>query len=200
MNDDYNILIAGVGGQGNLVCGRILSEAALQNGLRPVIGETFGASRRGGTVLTHLRISKQDRGPLIPKGKADLLLGMEPLEALRAAIEYASQQTVAVVSAAIVETPSSLAETEKYPPVGKITESLQSLCGEAIALDPIESLEKSGGLRFLNSYMLGAISSLKHIPMCREEIRKAVETTLRNPEMNLAAYDAGVADIVKLQR
>ena len=89
MRDDYNILIAGVGGQGNLVCGRVLCEAALQNGLRPVAGETFGASRRGGTVLTHLRISTQDRGPLIPKGRADLLLGMEPLETLRAASEYA---------------------------------------------------------------------------------------------------------------
>ncbi|MFX1261293.1 MAG: indolepyruvate oxidoreductase subunit beta [Promethearchaeota archaeon] len=200
MNDDYNILIAGVGGQGNLVCGRILSEAALQNGLRPVVGETFGASRRGGTVLTHLRISKQDRGPLIPKGKADLLLGMEPLEALRAAIEYASQQTVAVVSTTIVETPSSLAETEDYPPVEKIVESLQFLCGEAIALDPMEALEKSGGLLFLNSYMLGAVSSLRGIPMDKDEIRKAVETTLRNPEMNRAAYDAGVADILRLRR
>ncbi|MFW9802294.1 MAG: indolepyruvate oxidoreductase subunit beta [Candidatus Thorarchaeota archaeon] len=194
MNDDYNILIAGVGGQGNLVCGRILSEAALQNGLRPVVGETFGASRRGGTVLTHLRISKQDRGPLIPKGKADLLLGMEPLEALRAAIEYASQQTVAVVSTAIVETPSSLSEAEEYPPTDKIVESLRSLCGKVIALNPVESLEKSGGLRLLNSYMLGAISSLKEIPMGGDEIRKAVETILRDPEMNLAAYDAGVAD------
>ncbi|MFW9886950.1 MAG: indolepyruvate oxidoreductase subunit beta [Candidatus Thorarchaeota archaeon] len=200
MNDDYNILIAGVGGQGNLVCGRILSEAALQNGLRPVVGETFGASRRGGTVLTHLRISKQDRGPLIPKGKADLLLGMEPLEALRAAIEYASQQTVAVVSTAIVNTPSSLAEAEEYPPVDKIVESLRSLCGNVIALDPVEPLEKSGGLRLLNSYMLGAVSSMKEIPMGKDDIRKAVETTLRDAELNLAAYDAGVADILKPQR
>jgi indolepyruvate ferredoxin oxidoreductase beta subunit len=194
MNDNYNILIAGVGGQGNLVCGRILSEAALQNGLRPVVGETFGASRRGGTVLTHLRISKQDRGPLIPKGKADLLLGMEPLETLRAAIEYASQQTVVVVSTAIVETPSSISESEKYPSTDKIIESLRSLCGKVIALDPAESLEKSGGLRFLNSYMLGAVSSLQGIPMGKDKIRKAVGTTLRDPEMNLAAYDAGVAD------
>ena len=200
MNDDYNILIAGVGGQGNLVCGRILSEAALQNGLRPVIGETFGASRRGGTVLTHLRISKQERGPLIPKGKADLILGMEPLETLRAAIEYASQQTVAVVSSAKVETPSSLSDAEEYPRVDKILESLGFLCGEVIALDPVEPLEKSGGLRFLNSYLLGAVSSLKEVPLAKDEIRNAVATTLRDPEMNLAAYDAGVADILRLQR
>ncbi|MFX0054216.1 MAG: indolepyruvate oxidoreductase subunit beta [Promethearchaeota archaeon] len=197
MKGDYNILIAGVGGQGNLVCGRILSEAALQQGLRSVVGETFGASRRGGTVLTHLRISKQDRGPLIPRGKADLILGMEPLETLRAAIEYASQQTVVVVSTAIVETPSSLSDTEEYPPMEKIIESLRTLCGDVIALDPEEALENAGGLRSLNSYMIGAVSVLKEIPLSKDEIRKAIIATLRNPELNLAAYDAGTADVLK---
>jgi indolepyruvate ferredoxin oxidoreductase beta subunit len=200
MKDDYNILVAGVGGQGNLVCGRILSKAALQNGLLPVVGETFGASRRGGTVLTHLRISKQDRGPLIPKGKADLLLGMEPLETLRAAIEYASQQTVTVVSTAIVETPSSLSDAVEYPPIDKMIKSLRSICGDVIALDPEESLDDSGGLRLLNSYMLGAISVLKEVPLDKNAIRDAITTTLRNPEMNLAAFNAGAADILKLQR
>jgi len=200
MRDDYNILIAGVGGQGNLVCGRVLCEAALQNGLRPVAGETFGASRRGGTVLTHLRISKRDRGPLIPKGRADLILGMEPLETLRTAIEYASQKTAAIFSTATVETPSSLSDTEEYPPTDKIIESLRTLCGDVIALDPEESLKNSGGLRVLNSYMLGAISVLREFPLNKGAIRGAISTTLRNPEMNLAAYDAGTADVLKLSR
>ena len=200
MRDDYNILIAGVGGQGNLVCGRVLCEAALQNGLRPVAGETFGASRRGGTVLTHLRISKRDRGPLIPKGRADLILGMEPLETLRTAIEYASQKTAAIFSTATVETPSSLSDTEEYPPTDKIIESLRTLCGDVIALDPEESLKNSGGLRVLNSYMLGAMSVLRAFPLNKGAIRGAISTTLRNPEMNLAAYDAGTADVLKLSR
>ncbi|MHA2385022.1 MAG: 2-oxoacid:acceptor oxidoreductase family protein, partial [Candidatus Thorarchaeota archaeon] len=174
MKEDYNILIAGVGGQGNLVCGRILSEAALQADLRPVAGETFGASRRGGTVLTHLRISNRDRGPLIPKGKADFLLGMEPLEALRAAIEFAGQQTVAVISTAIVETPGSLSDTVEYPPIDKIVKSLRSICGDVVALDPIESLEKLGTLRLLNSYMLGAMSVMKEGPLRKDAIRETV--------------------------
>ena len=82
MRDPFNILVAGVGGQGNLVCGRVLAEASVRSGLRPVVGDTFGASRRGGSVLTHLRIGKTDWAPLIPKGEVDIILGLEPLEAL----------------------------------------------------------------------------------------------------------------------
>jgi indolepyruvate ferredoxin oxidoreductase beta subunit len=200
MKDDYNILIAGVGGQGNLVCGRILSEVVVQVDLRPVAGETFGASRRGGTVLTHLRISNRDKGPLIPKGSVNLLLGMEPLEALRAAIEYAGQQTVAVVSTAIVETPGSLSDAVEYPPIDKIVKSLRSICGEVVALDPVESLENLGSLRLLNSYMLGAISVLKEVPLSKDAIRNTIGRTLRDPELNLAAFDVGVSDALKLSR
>ncbi|MHA2140109.1 MAG: 2-oxoacid:acceptor oxidoreductase family protein [Candidatus Thorarchaeota archaeon] len=198
MKEDYNILIAGVGGQGNLVCGKILSEAALRNDYRPVVGETFGASRRGGTVLTHLRISKRDRGPLIPKGRVDLLIGIEPLEALRAAIEYAGHQTIAVISTAIVETPGSLSDAVEYPPMEKIVESLRSICGEVIDLYPVESLENEGSLRLLNSYMLGAISVLDQVPLSKEEVRETVGRVLREPELNIAAFDAGAADALKL--
>ncbi len=198
MKEDYNILIAGVGGQGNLVCGRILSEVALRSDLRPVVGETFGASRRGGTVLTHLRISDRDKGPLIPRGRANLLIGMEPLEALRAAIEFAGQHTVAIISTSIVETPGSLADVVEYPPIDKIVDSLCSICGEVITLDPIESLEDSGSLRLLNSYMLGAISVLKEVPLGKDEIREAIGRILRDPELNLAAFDAGTSDALKL--
>ncbi|MFW9967613.1 MAG: 2-oxoacid:acceptor oxidoreductase family protein [Candidatus Thorarchaeota archaeon] len=200
MKEDYNILIAGVGGQGNLVCGRILSEAAVFNDFHPVIGETFGASRRGGTVFTHLRISNRDRGPLIPKGRANLLLGMEPLEALRASIEYAGKQTVAVISTAIVETPESLSDATEYPSVDKIIEALNSICGEVVAIDPVEALENMGGLRLLNSYLLGAISVLNEVPLSKDDIRESIGRTLRNPELNLAAFDAGATDTLKSSR
>ncbi len=200
MKEDYNILIAGVGGQGNLVCGRVLSEAARLKDLHPVIGETFGASRRGGTVLTHLRISNRERGPLIPKGRANLLLGMEPLEALRASIEYAGKQTVAVVSTARVETPESLSDAAEYPPTDKIIEAISSICGEVIAIDPVEALEKSGGLRLLNSYLLGAISVLKGVPISKDDIRESIRRTLQNPDLNLATFDLGVTDALKLSR
>jgi indolepyruvate ferredoxin oxidoreductase beta subunit len=200
MKEDYNILIAGVGGQGNLVCGRILSEAALLSDFRPVVGETFGASRRGGTVLTHLRISDRDKGPLIPNGKASLLVGMEPLEALRAAIEFAGQQTVAVISTAIVETPGSLSDAVEYPPTKEIFDSLRSICREVVVLNPVESLEDKGGLRLLNTYMLGAISVMNELPLSKDDIREAIGRTLRNPALNMAAFDLGAKDALKLSR
>ncbi|MHA2209392.1 MAG: 2-oxoacid:acceptor oxidoreductase family protein, partial [Candidatus Thorarchaeota archaeon] len=129
-----------------------------------------------------------------------LLLGMEPLEALRAAIEYAGQKTVAVISTAIVETPGSLSDVVEYPPIEKIVNALRSICKEVVALDPIDSLEKSGSLRLLNSYMLGAMSVLKEVPLSKDEIRNAIARTLRDPELNLAAFDVGAEDALKLSR
>ncbi len=120
MRDPFNILVAGVGGQGNLVCGRVLAEASVRSGLRPVVGDTFGASRRGGSVLTHLRIGKTDWAPLMPKGEVDILLGLEPLEALRAALEYAGNRTVAIISQTKIPTVDVNNEKIEYPSLEKI--------------------------------------------------------------------------------
>ena len=117
MRDPFSILVSGVGGQGNLVCGRIIAEATVMQGLRPVVGDTFGASRRGGSVMTHIRIGKRDWAPLIPKGEADVLLGFEPVEALRAAIRYAGERTIALVSMMPVPPSNVTSGNLSYPAV-----------------------------------------------------------------------------------
>ncbi|MFW9845557.1 MAG: 2-oxoacid:acceptor oxidoreductase family protein [Candidatus Thorarchaeota archaeon] len=194
MKPDCNILIAGVGGQGSLICGRILSEVALKSDLRPIIGETFGASRRGGTVLTHLRLDHKDRGPLIPKGEADIILGLEPLETLRAAVDFSGSNTVILLSTVRVDTTESLAKKREYPAIEEILKALSKLSGRVIPLNPSKSLKRVASMRMLNSYMLGALSVLEENPLDKESVREKIRSMLRNPEMNLAAFDAGVAE------
>ena len=81
---DLNILIAGVGGQGNLFASSILAEYFIQEGYQVFGVETIGAAQRGGSVVSHLRVSDSNiYSPLIPVGKADILLGFETLEMLR---------------------------------------------------------------------------------------------------------------------
>ena len=77
-----NIIIAGVGGQGILTA--IIDLAAMNNGLQVKQAEVHGMSQRGGAVESHLRISDTEIfSDLIPRGKADLILSIEPMESLR---------------------------------------------------------------------------------------------------------------------
>jgi indolepyruvate ferredoxin oxidoreductase beta subunit len=190
VRDPFSILVAGVGGQGNLVCGRIIAEAAVLQGLRPVVGDTFGASRRGGSVMTHIRIGKQDWGPLIPKGEVDVLLGFEPVEALRAAVKYAGERTVAIVSKMTVPPSNVTSGDLRYPAINDIIKGLESVCKSVHMLDTEQVLENMGSTRVLNSYMIGALSSIEDFPLDSKNLRKAISTVLKS-ETDLAAFREG---------
>ena len=195
MQDPFNILVAGVGGQGNLVCGRVLAEATLQSGLRPVVGDTFGASRRGGSVLTHLRIGKTDWGPLIPKGEVDVLLGLEPLEALRAAVKFAGERTVVLVSTTKIPTVASNNKPVEYPDIERIIESLKKLCKQVIVLNAEQSLTQIGSMKMLNSYILGAMGSVTQTPLSLNIIREALESLFGSDSANIMAFDEGANSV-----
>lgn len=190
MRDPYSILVAGVGGQGNLVCGRIIAEATVLQGLRPVVGDTFGASRRGGSVMTHIRIGKQDWGPLIPKGEVDILLGFEPVEALRAAVRYAGKRTIAIVSRMTVPPSNVTSGDLSYPEIDDIKRELESLCKWVHLLETEPVLKKLGSTRVLNSYMIGALSTLEENPLDSKNLQQALSNIL-DSERNLVAFDEG---------
>lgn len=190
----YNIMVTGVGGQGNLLCGAVLADAAMEAGLKPVMGETFGASRRGGGVITHLRISDEDRGPLIPLREVDLMVGMEPLETLRAARDFGGQRTSIVMSDMRVETMDTLSGARRYPDVDEIADCLTELCREVHVLSPSDSLEELGTTRVLNAYMIGASSYLIEMPMMYENIVSALKKMHGNKDLNMRAFEQGIAD------
>jgi indolepyruvate ferredoxin oxidoreductase beta subunit len=193
MREPYNILVAGVGGQGNLVCGRVLAEAAIRQGLQPVVGDTFGASRRGGSVLTHFRLGTRDWAPLIPQGEVDILLGLEPMEALRAAVEFAGRRTVALVSTTEVPIVNVDSEEREYPPLEKITASLTECCRQVYMLDAESALLRAGSPRALNAFLLGSMSTLSDCPLSQDLIREALYDFLGQDTVNVTAFEEGIA-------
>ena len=79
-----NVVICGIGGQGNILASGLMGSALVEMGYKVAVGETYGASQRGGSVMSHLRVSDDvERGVLIPEGKADVVVAFEPVEALR---------------------------------------------------------------------------------------------------------------------
>ena len=97
--DPYNLVVTGVGGQGNVLASQLIGAILVDIGLKVTIGETYGASQRGGSVMSHVRISgKRQYGPLIPPRCADLVLALEPSEAARVLGEFGNPSTISVVN------------------------------------------------------------------------------------------------------
>ncbi|MEM4476465.1 MAG: 2-oxoacid:acceptor oxidoreductase family protein, partial [Desulfurococcaceae archaeon] len=88
----FNILIAGVGGQGLLTLGELIGSAAIESGVDVTIAEVHGLSQRGGSVVVHVRLGPGS-SPVIPRGAADLLIGLEAIETARY-IDYANKESL----------------------------------------------------------------------------------------------------------
>ena len=114
----YNVLLVGVGGQGLLTLGAIIGAAAIEKGIDVTIAETHGMSQRGGSLVVHVRLG-EGASPLIPRGAADLIIGMEALETARN-IVFANNNTLVVMNNFLWPPPLS-----KYPSLEDIVNEIR---------------------------------------------------------------------------
>ncbi len=185
----FDLIIVGVGGQGAILVSDIVGRAAVKRGLPVRAAETHGMAQRGGSVEIHLRINCE-YGSLIPLRSAKVLLGLEPLEALRYA-RYLATDGIAVVNTAQILPQSVIAGKAVYPSVEEIISTLKQSCREVITLDAVELAKQSGNALAMNIVMLGAVSKLLPIPeaMLLESIREQVPEKLI--DVNLRAFKEG---------
>ncbi|WP_319477279.1 indolepyruvate oxidoreductase subunit beta [Marispirochaeta aestuarii] len=186
----YDIILAGVGGQGTLSVAAIIASAALKQGLTVRQSEIHGMSQRGGAVVSHLRLSD---GPidsdLIPLAGGDLLLSMEPLEALRH-ISYLSP------SGSLISAAEGVENIPVYPGMDKIREEILSQPGARI-VDARSIARESGSLKAVNIVMIGAASG--SIPISRENFIDAIDERFRSKgekvqEANRRAFELSLAE------
>jgi indolepyruvate ferredoxin oxidoreductase beta subunit len=148
----YNLILAGVGGQGILTIAHMISRAAMRRGYDVRQSEVHGMSQRGGAVQSHVRFSdKPLHSDLIPLGEADMILAVEPLEALRY-VEYLREQGV-IVSSAI-----PFVNIPHYPPVEEVLDRIASH-GDHLVVDAARVARAAGSARAENMAMLGAAAS-----------------------------------------
>jgi len=155
---NYNIILAGVGGQGSLSISVVIARAAMAAGFLVKQSEVHGMSQRGGQVLAHLRIADSEiHSPTIPMGSADLVLAFEPLEALRY-VSWLSADRGFVVSA---RTP--IKNITDYPEIDAIIAEIEKL-PHHIAINADEIARQAKSPRSSNMVMLGAASPFIDIP------------------------------------
>ncbi|MHA2118197.1 MAG: indolepyruvate oxidoreductase subunit beta [Candidatus Thorarchaeota archaeon] len=196
--DTFNIMFAGVGGQGLMLLSAILGKAAVDSGLEVKTGEQHGLSQRQGSIYVHFRIGKPI-SPLIPYGKADMVIAMEASEVLRY-IEYLKEGGVVIMSnrrmASVIETEIVALDKEKksrYLTVDQIVEKINEVTDKVILLDSLELALQAGNARTENSVLIGATVACEDFPIPAEEVRKAVLALVppKTVDANSKAFDLG---------
>jgi indolepyruvate ferredoxin oxidoreductase beta subunit len=157
--EPVNVIICGVGGQGNLLASELLGSAAVYSGFFTTIGETYGASQRGGAVMSHVRISRSMQyGPLIPRGEADIIVGFEPLEVLRVFRVFGNQNTRIIVNPRPNYPLSTLSGETVYPELAAILAELGRTAEEVHVIESTELAKKEGSAVSQNVLLVGCLA------------------------------------------
>jgi len=189
-----NVIITGVGGQGNVLASQILGRAAVAKDLQVTIGETFGLSQRGGSVMSHIRISDEKQyGPLIPPHRADAIVGLEPLETIRIFPEYGNERTALLVNSRPIYPLNVIAGDVEYPPTEWIKDVFEESGGTLYWLDATKPAVEIGGPIMLNMIMLGALCQLPFIPLEKGDVENILSAVFPEQKLkaNFKALDIG---------
>lgn len=182
-----DIILAGVGGQGIVSIAAIIGFAALEEGLHMKQSEVHGMSQRGGDVMSNLRISDREiASDLIPFGKADLIISIEPLESLRH-LPYLNKDGWIITST------KPFVNIPDYPDIEKIMQNIR-LVPHFIALDADSIAKDLGSAKSANIVVLGAAAPFLGIPL--EKLENAIRFIFKKKgedvtKLNLLALNAG---------
>ncbi len=185
-----DIILSGVGGQGILSIATVIGSAALQQGLHLKQAEVHGMSQRGGDVQSNLRLSSEViYSDLIPRGGADLIVSLEPMEALRY-LPYLSREGW------IITNTTPLVNIPNYPDMDQVMAQLNEL-PHVVALDVDSVARDLGSPRAANMVLLGAMSAVLHI-LEPDALREGIRRIFARKgdavvESNIKAFDAGFA-------
>jgi indolepyruvate ferredoxin oxidoreductase beta subunit len=184
-----DIILAGVGGQGILSIAFVIDNAALAEGLSFKQAEVHGMAQRGGAVQSHLRLSTERIwSDLIPRGEADMILSVEPLEAVRYLDFLRPEGLIVTSSTPFVNIPD-------YPALDAVLEEVRK-SGKHIIVDSERIAREAGTSKAQNTVMLGAAS--RHLALGEENLKRFIEVLFKGRgenvvQANLKAFDLGRA-------
>jgi len=194
----YNILLAGVGGQGLMLLSQVMGDACTRSGINVVVGAQHGLAQRSGSISAHVRIGDA-YSPLIPYGTADLIIAMDAMEALRY-VEYLKQGGTVVMNSRMMHPPLETApivknrqEKRMYVTLEQVKAQLGKVAGRVIAIDAEKVAAEAGNPRTENVVLLGAASALSGFPIQSEPLKESVKRVVpeRAVDANLKAFNLG---------
>jgi len=187
--EQLNVLIVGVGGQGVLLASEIISEVAIAGGFDVKKSEVHGMSQRGGVVTSHVKIARRVYSPVIRKGRADVLISFEQAEALRA-VDWLSGNGIAIVSRTR-QVPAIVTSSKQFNYPDDPVRELHKRLDRVIPVEADDIAAELGNPRLVNTILLGVLSN--YMPFEEDPwldmIKKKVKPKF--VEINLTAFGRG---------
>jgi indolepyruvate ferredoxin oxidoreductase beta subunit len=192
--DPINVVVAGVGGQGNVMVTLVIGNTLVHDGYFVTIGETYGASQRGGSVMSHLKISAEKQySPLIPEGQADIVLGMEPVETLRVLKSFGNQHVVTVVNPRPIHPVDFTGSGAGYPDMESLLEQVKSMSAKTYIVAATEEAQKLGNTMLANMILIGSLIQTGLVTISRGAIEKTIRDMFpKAVEDNIKALQVGM--------
>lgn len=188
---NYDILITGVGGQGQVLASRLIGAAAILEGHSVRTGETIGMSQRGGSVVSHVRIGGQSKAATVPFGHANLIIGLELCETVRI-LKRLSPEGSLIVNNQIINPVTVSLGMEAYD-VSAMEKALQESSKNLILLDGALLAQESGSVKAVNVVLLGAAVGAGYLPLSKDSFLTAIRETLpvKFHDLNSKAFESG---------
>lgn len=190
-----DVVITGVGGQGNVLVSRILAQVAMEAGYSIRTSEAIGMAQREGMVMSQVRMGNKLYGALIPDGGADVLLGLELAETVRG-LKKLKKTGVVIANEACIYPVSTTLGISNYQP-HQIKQYLQAEVGKLYLLNATELAEKAGTPKAANIVLLGALARLDILPVSHTELLAGVLEMVpaRFKNTNKIAFELGYQEV-----
>lgn len=186
------VIICGVGGQGVVLMSELLGTAAVKGGIGVKGSEVLGMAQRGGSVFSNLRLGGDIYSPMSTEGTCDILLAVEPSEAIRN-IQYLSKSSIVILNTTKVLPFTVFLGKSGYPEIDDILEKLNSVSEKVIALDASRIAKEAGNVQTTNVVMMGALFGTGLLPVSVDIAKEVVKTRVpaKAIDANLKAFDMG---------
>jgi indolepyruvate ferredoxin oxidoreductase beta subunit len=197
--EELSIIICGVGGQGVVLMSELLGHAVVRDKLSIRGSEVLGMAQRGGSVVSNIRIGSEFHAPLVPEGRCDIMVVLEPSEALRN-IKYLSGSSLVILNTRRIIPFTVFIDKSTYPELEIVIKKLNEVADNVIAIDASQIAEESGSLLSTNIAMLGALFGIGRIPVDVETMKAVIRKKLpaRTMITNIKAFDLGYATVNRL--
>jgi indolepyruvate ferredoxin oxidoreductase beta subunit len=193
--DRINLIITGVGGQGILVAVELLGKACMKAGKNVLASEIHGMAQRGGIVTTSVKIGDA-YSPSIPDGSADLILALEPVEALRQLKKLRKEGIIITDVHPVIPFEVTLGKA-KYPDLKEVFSELEKNCGKLVLIDTIKLAKQAGSIVSRNVVLLGAFAGSGLLPFESRYIEEALKEKFKGEiqEQNISAFRLGLNEV-----
>jgi indolepyruvate ferredoxin oxidoreductase beta subunit len=193
---EFNVVLAGVGGQGTLLASEALGMAAVKDALNVRVSEIHGMAQRGGAVASTVRIGDNVLAPTVLEGQADVLLGFEPFETVRN-LKYVSGKTLVIMNTEKIPPTELAAKNVKYPDLDQIVQKVHLFTEKVVLIDAAQLAKKAGSSLTQNVVLLGALAGTGMLPVKKESLIEAVRELVptKHIEINLKAFELGYESV-----